>query len=446
MNTASGISVSRLCSLFFADDGVLITRDHASTQRMINFVEAELNRIGLPMNARKTKVMIVPPFSASQKEYGDIKKQVLDSGGFVARGRSVEIVDEFSYLGVTLWWRWDFTRAMESARLRARRGLFRLRQAGFQNRNIPLVFQYRLACAHVVSHLDYVAPLVGVEGYRAAIDKNEQILSDMLRAIAGTHPRSSGDALKAESGTWPQDARIRMLQLRFFTKLCCSPTSSTHFRALALSQLCHNHRLNKTDEIHGAACRTPFFTRVLAGIQKFSTDSSVPVGEYGLADSGSLLHPAQALAALERLENGAWVRIRPHILLPVDQPNQLLRFRCTSTKAFSFDYTTTTKEFFWDLPHGTQIRVALTSWSPQLRLACFASLRRRGNVYRHELFQSTSSEWANRDSWLRDYAPFKRASYMEPYWFSIYAGEARGLLRELTVDVSDHTATTKNQK
>lgn len=421
---------ARLCSLFFADDGVLITRNHASTQRLIDFVEAELRRIGLPMNARKTKILIVPPLTSSVSQYGELKKQSEKDGGFIARGRPVEVVDEFLYLGVTLWWRWDFSKALQSALGRAKRGLYRLRQAGFQNRGIPLVFQYRLASAHVLSHLDYVAPLVGVEGYSLAIAANERILSNMLRVIAGTHPKSSGDALKAESGTWQQAARIRMLQLRFFSKLCCAPIRSTHFRALALSQRVHN--LNAGETIFRKTS-TPFISRVISAARLFVPDSGVPnAGEHDFATACHILSPSTSLVVLERLEAAVWARIRPDLHLPADLPNQQLRLRCTSARAFSVNYTTMSKEVEWDLPCGTPIADALRVWSLPLRLACFASLRRRGNGYRHQLFLSTAAEWSKDSSALRDYAPLKRSSYMEPYWFNICPRSAQRLLRART--------------
>jgi hypothetical protein len=422
--------VGRLCSLFFADDGVLITRDHASTQLLLDFIDTELSRICLPLNARKTKVLIVPLLGTKPEPYGALKRDAAQLGGFVARGRAVEIVDEFSYLGVTLWWRWDFTRAYQCALSRAKRGLYRLRQAGFQNRHIPLVFQYRLASAHVLSHLDYVAPLAGVEGYSTAVKQNEQMLSSMLRVIARTHPMSSGQALKAESGTWQQVVRIRMLQFRFFLKLCCSPASSTHRRALAQSFQC---LLRNPVSRASSAARTTFFGRVLKSAHLFQPDCSVPAGT-----TDSLLHlalfsvPTPSLVILERLEAGVWVRFRLGVDPSVDHPNQRLRLRCTSSRAFAMDYSTSSKITTWHLPVGTSLVGALTRWSLPLRLACFASLRRRGNRYRQELFSETSAAWCTLTSGLRDYAPLKRASYMEPYWFSLFPGHAQRLLRART--------------
>jgi len=418
----------RLCSLFFADDGVLITRDSASTQQLLNFIEAELSRICLPLNARKTKVLIVPPFDTGPGEYAVIKQRVEQQGGFVARGKAVEVVDQFPYLGVTLWWRWDFSRAYDAALTRAKRGLYRLRQAGFQTRHIPLVFQYRLACAHVLSHLDYVAPLAGVEGYSDAVKRNEQMLSSMLRVITGTHPKSSGHALKAESGTWQQVARIRMLQLRFFVKLCCSPASSTHRRALSMSFRCFAHKpdIGRVS----AARRSTFFGRIIRAANLFQPDSSVPAGTDNPLPVYSIFNiPTLSLVILERLQAGNWTRFRLGVDPHVDHPNQQLRLRCTSTRAFGMDYSTSSRITAWYLPAGTSLVNALTQWSSSLRSACFAALRRRGNRYRQELFSATAASWATAESGLRDYVPLKRASYMEPYWFNLFPGHAKRLLR-----------------
>lgn len=409
-------SFERLCSLFFADDGVLITRDHESTQQLLNFVDVELSRICLPLNARKTKVMIVPPLDTKPPDYDSLKQAAAARGGFVARSKAVEVVDEFVYLGVLLWWRWDYSRAYEAALLRAKRGLYRLRQAGLRNRHVPLAFQYRIACALVLSHLDYVAPLAGMEGYSKALQANEKLISQMLRMIVGTHPFSSGQALKAESGTWPQVVRIRMLQLRFFIKLCCSPPSSTHLRALRLSWQCALQR-NPLARCTSAR-RTPFFSRVLKSSLHFLPDPSTAVNVAPLSVASLVFVPTSCLAFVERLSVATrqWVRVDPGVDL--DQPDQRLRLRCTSARAFAVDYIRSTHVTSWDIPSGTTISDALLNiWSVPLRNACFASLRRRGNLFRQQLFSTTSAAWASSTSHLSGYIPLKRASFMETYWF-----------------------------
>lgn len=422
-------TASRLCSLFFADDGVLLTRDHSSTQQLLNFIDTELSRICLPLNARKTKVMIVPPFSTDAEEYVKLKQAVEGQGDFVARGRPVEVVDEFAYLGITLWWRWDFNRAYEAALARAKRGLYQLRQAGFQNRNIPLVFQYRLVLAHVLSHLDYVAPVAGIHGYSASVAANERMLSDMLRVITCTHPKSSGDALKAESGTWQQDVRIQMLQLRFFVKLSCAPASSTHYRALVLSRLFYDCKPNR---VSGRACQTTFMHCVTRSSRVFRPDPGIAVVQYCFLASCIMLLPSLPLITVERLQAGMWVCHRLGVDACADLPDQQLRLRCPSSRALAMDYSTSTRVTAWYLPAGTTFISAITDWSSSLRQACFASLRSRGNCYRQKLYSDLIINWCADDSSLRDYAPLKRASYMEPYWFSIFPSHARRLLRART--------------
>ena len=53
----------------------------------------------------------------------------------------------------------------------------------------------------------------------------------------------------------------------------------------------------------------------------------------------------------------------------------------------------------------------------------------RGNLYRQQLFSQLSQSWCTEDSALRDYVALKRASYMEPYWFSTLVNSARRLAR-----------------
>ena len=101
-------SLDMLYSLFFADDGVLIARDRATLQLMIDAVVVELGEICLLLNAKKTKVLIVPPLTATEAQYEAIKTGVSTAGGFTARGQPVTVVDEFLYLDVMLWWRWNW--------------------------------------------------------------------------------------------------------------------------------------------------------------------------------------------------------------------------------------------------------------------------------------------------------------------------------------------------
>jgi hypothetical protein len=72
--------------LFFTDDGVLLARDRATLHLMLNAVVAELGEICLLLNAKKTKVLLVPLLTATEAQYEATKRDVSSAGGFTARG------------------------------------------------------------------------------------------------------------------------------------------------------------------------------------------------------------------------------------------------------------------------------------------------------------------------------------------------------------------------
>lgn len=435
-----------LYSLFFADDGVLLSRSQARMQSLLDFLEIELEFIGLLLNARKTKVLIVPPFSFSESDYTNLKQSVLAAGGFHSRGKVVEVVDEFMYLGIMIYWRWDWHRAIEKAISQAQFHLYRLRQSGFHNRGIPLVFQYRLAFAVVISHLDYVAPLVGVEGNVSLLAKCEVVVSDLLRTITGCSPKCNGDSLKAESGTWDLSTRFRMLGLRFFVKTTCSPPDSTHFRALALSRMCFLNGLGGRT-VFGPSNRKLFFFRIVESAKFFPSDYSE---QSSFASIHSFvtwciqLRPTLGLSEFQCFDpaygpDGSWISVDTDTLLnshlPLLHPTRVI---CSSNAAFGMDYRLSIKEHSWNfapLQARLDSPLCLMSgrWSPPLKSACFSTLRRRGNSLRQQLFQSLiSNVWASAESNRRDYAPLKNASYMEPYFFAFSPSSARRVLRART--------------
>jgi hypothetical protein len=412
--------------LFFADDGVLIARDRVSMQYILDHLVCLLDRICLKLNARKTKVMIVPRLSATVKAYEEMKKAIIDAGGYRACGRDIEIVDEFMYLGVCIWYGWDWTRAWHTARQRARRMLYALRQAGIQNQPLPLVYQLRFAASQVLSHLDYISAIAGVESTGSAeIAQNELIVNQLLRLVTGCHVSTSTDALMAESGTWDFRTRVRMLQLRLFTKLTMMDPSSTHFRAMCLSKMHSSDRnggrLRYYTWFDGVRSSASFFDAHID--QPDHSDEVVP-----LAFASTKLQPIQSLVQVERLgdDGVTWLSVCAD---DGDVANQVLRARAVHDGAQRIDYSTGTIITAWQFRPNTSVKAAWSLWSVQLREAAFAELRLRGNKVRQALFQSVVVEWTSQSSGQRDYAPLKATSYLEPYWFADDPHSARCLLR-----------------
>ena len=99
---AAPSSLDVLYSLFFADDCVLIARDRATLQPMLDAVVTELGEICLLLNAKTTEALIVPPLTATEAQYQAIKLEVSAAGGFTARGQPVRVIDRFLNLGVLI--------------------------------------------------------------------------------------------------------------------------------------------------------------------------------------------------------------------------------------------------------------------------------------------------------------------------------------------------------
>jgi hypothetical protein len=415
-----------LTSLFFADDGVLIARDRVSMQYILDHLVRLLDRICLKLNARKTKVMIVPRLSATEKVYEELKRAVIDAGGYYACGREIEIVDEFMYLGVCIWYGWDWTRAWHTARQRARRMLYALRQAGIQNQPLPLVYQLRFAASQVLSHLDYISAIAGVESTGSVeIAQNELIVNQLLRLVTGCHLSTSTDALMAESGTWDFRTRVRMLQLRLFTKLTLMDPTSTHFRAMCLSKMQSSDRnggrLRYYSWFDGVRSAASIFDAHIA--RPDHSDEVVP-----LAFATKKFQPIQSLIQVERLgdDGETWTCVGAD---DGEVVNQVLRARAVHDGAQRIDYSTGAVISVWQFPPNTTVKAAWSSWSVQLREAAFAELRLRGNTVRQALFQTVLEGWTSQSSGQRDYAPLKATSYLEPYWFADDPHSARCLLR-----------------
>ena len=371
--------------------------------------------------------MVVPPLSLRDKPYQSLKDQLIAAGGYQACGRAIELVDEFMYLGVCIWYHWDWTRAWNSARQRARRMLYSLRQAGMQNRGTPLVYQLRFAASQVLSHLDYIAAIAGVEGSGdGEILKNDMLVDHLLRFVTGCPPSTCGDALKAEAGVWHTETRVRMLQLRLFVKLALMDKTSTHFRAMCLSRQ-HSDPMRCS----GATKYFTWFDGVLSSASYFDIPASEPDGyadNLHLRFTAEALRPVLTLVRVDRktLLSDVWEAIDCDT---PDVPGQLLRVRAAHDGVTRFDYSTGKSVSEWFFPPETSIQSAWFDWSNNLREASFAELRFRGNSLRQLFFQDTLLEWCVPDSGQRDLAPMKDASYLEPYWFADDPHAARCILR-----------------
>ena len=71
-------------NLTYVDDIALLSKDISNMNRMTNQIERETGKVGLEVNKRKTKVMVVQPRE-------DVRKELA--------GEVIDEVDWFEYLG-----------------------------------------------------------------------------------------------------------------------------------------------------------------------------------------------------------------------------------------------------------------------------------------------------------------------------------------------------------
>ena len=421
-----------LCSLFFADDGVLLARSRDSMQLLLDALFDALDRIGLRLSARKTKVLLVPGLRIKPEKYAECKQSAISAGGFSAGGHEVALVDSFVYLGTKLHWTWTLHEAWDYALSRVRRASYLLRQSGFQNHGAPMIFQWRLACSVALSYIDHIIVLSGVLGYSSQIEAADKEINLILRTIVGAPLLTDGLALRLEFGISSTDLRGRALMLRFFTKLSNAPKSSTHFQALMLSRLLCGDLPRESMNSGFPFCLSPptlrpFLWHCIQAAALMDFDASVSPLLPTFYISSIHLRPSAALVSVQRRLVGDEVW-RDVALGTTDVAGQELRLVSTSKSdhTFSVNYSTGQLETDWSVPSGLSIDEAHLTWYPSKRVACNASLRRRANVWRahHELPPLTNG-WASNDSALRDFVALKTSCATEPYVHSFDVTAAR---------------------
>ena len=429
----------RLRSAWYADDGAGITRTHAAMQRMIEKLMDRFAELGLVLNAGKTKVLMVPPCTWTFDQYVAARNTAITQGFFARHsnetdGERIKVVDEFTYLGVEVTWRWDWKAAWKAACARAWRMFFVLRNGGLGNSGASMASMLHAVKSLIFCHLDAVAAVAG------SLDDDDMaacecIVTAALTMIADAR-MANKEALRMEAGIWDFRTRVQMLQLRFACKTATADEGTLQGRAFA--QCRERLRLDGYAMAYPAhAHRRTEHTRswaqsVAAAARRFDTIRSAaevqadprPSLEQAIFDG----KPGLALATVERSQDANGVLWTPVTASTLDDVGQKLRLRSVFEHASARDFVNGTEVCTWELPEGSRIAAALCTWSPPLREVVKVSLKREGNVVRQRDVSVQLRGWATK-TLLREYVMWKRSSYLESYWFCSDVVAARRLLR-----------------
>ena len=414
-----GLSVlsqeDHLPCLYFADDGVLLAFDLGVLQDMLDITVSSLAALGLTVNVRKTKWMVVPTQHTSVKEYEErIKPRALQSVLRVGT-QPIMLVDEFVYLGVTMWWRWDWSKACRDAQMRARKAYFGALRGGWQHRTGSLNSQMSFAHAKVFCHFNYIAALTGTGGAKSSAPwrVNEDIVGWVLHAVSG-QLFANQDALRIEAGIWPWQDRCDMLLLRMWCKFLSMPTSSVFYRAMCLSMQSmwpeqRNHPngtpyTNRITELH----RQPWAQHLFAAAERVGIAKlDVQQLRHGLFE----VH-------VDALNDGQWI-----VSTGLEGADVGVRLVAARGNPPYVEGTNC-----WRMPEGTIAADVLRSWSEQHKVACYYELRRLGNQGRQARVRTFLLQQVRDNTRLRLWATTLSCSFEQPYWRLPDAPLARRLL------------------
>ena len=439
----------RMPCLFFADDGALAGKELRSVQFAINCLTQSLLDLGLRMNVRKTKWLIVcRQFMASTKDgfpsqpfTAFCKAATEGPDALTICGQPIEHVVKFNYLGMYVNWRWNWKDAWAHARQQANLAFHNSVKAGWHNRGGSLSSRMDWAYNKIFCYLNYVAATAGCGGRptTAPWARNQEVVDKVLLAVCGGSKRLSVEALRIEAGVWDQHTRIAMLQLRLWCKFLASPTSSYFYRAMQLSfrSLSQAQMLDPigrnadANEIH----RQPWAQALLALIGPFglpNTANDLPLhfwhGLVRIEIDDSAVAGYVPGAAVAALPHPWWVG--PALQLQFDAQVPLgIRFRLLLA---SLPVGTPGIEGVtaWTLPAGTLFSTLFQSWTSQLRDACYEALRRRANAHRQVAVRAFLQKCIADNSGLRRWASLVVASHKRAYWGTFDAVAAINLLHQ----------------
>ena len=405
--------------LYFADDGVLLSFDLGDLQVMLDITVDALRALGLSVNVRKTKWMIVPRPWVSSKDYEILKCDALTQTPQVG-GQPISVVDKFDYLGVTMWWRWDWELAWRSAQQRARKAYFAAVRGGWQHRSGSLNSQMAFAHAKIFCHFNYIAALTGTGGNQTSAPwlANEDIVNWVLGTVTGQNTKFvNAQALRIESGIWPWQWRGDMLLLRMWCKFLSMPISSVFYRAMFLSiQMTSNEqRLNPATASNrkGQLHHQTWAQQLYAAASRFGIDKT---------DVDMRRHTLVTVQ-VDAAGNGHWSAPTGHEA--ADTPIRLVSSRVLAAGAVArFEQGATC----WGLPAGTRVADVMKTWSPQLEEACHTELRYLGNNGRQLEVRVFLAQQVQQHKRLRLWATTISGSFEQPYWHLPDAKLARRLI------------------
>jgi hypothetical protein len=190
--------------LLFADDICLISTTPAGLQNQINNLEKASEALGLTVNLNKTKVMIF-------RKGGHLAK----AEKWFYKGKQIEVVNSYKYLGFTLTTKLSFDIALEEFAGRAKRKVVEILKTMWRLECFDGSLFFKLFDAQVKPMLLYAAELWGLARYQSI----ESVHLFACKRLLNVSVKTPNTMVYGELGRYPLYIDSALCTLRYWFKL-----------------------------------------------------------------------------------------------------------------------------------------------------------------------------------------------------------------------------------
>ena len=193
----------RLYVLLYADDTIVMAETPNDLQDALNAVHEYCSTWKLTVNTSKTKIVI---FS---------RGKVRNNPNFMFGSDNLEIVDDYTYLGISFNYNGKFKKAIDKQIASARRAMFILLKKA-KILKLPIDVQLELFDKTVIPILLYGAEVWGFTGY---IEHIEIFYRKFLKGILHVNNRTPDPMVYGETGKVNVEISIKIRMVNFWMRL-----------------------------------------------------------------------------------------------------------------------------------------------------------------------------------------------------------------------------------
>ena len=192
----------KLYTLLYADDTIILANTAQGLQNAMHDLDVYCTNWKLEVNVEKTKVMI-------------FRKRITSCNSvFTLNGQSVDVVNEFKYLGVLFSYNGLFKLCKQRVKDQATRGVFALLSRGRQLK-LPVDVMVEMFQKTIVPILLYGSEVWGCENSKML----EAVQLKFCKYLLGLKKCTSSNMLYYELGLFPMEVHVKIRVLGYWLKL-----------------------------------------------------------------------------------------------------------------------------------------------------------------------------------------------------------------------------------